>query len=77
MPRVLAPSLGEAWPSWFVVSLVVQDDTLPWVGQVWVTGVLGVSQVAGVLGVWGGDRMPTFQFQFQNLNYLFLPQMTA
>ena len=45
----------------------------PWVGQVWVTGVLGVSQVAGVLGlgVWRGDRMPTLQFQFQIFSYFF------
>ena len=43
----------------------------PWVGQVWVTGVLGVSQVAGVLGVWRGDRMPNLQFQFQSLMIIF------
>ena len=40
----------------------------PWVGQAWVTGVLGVSQEVGVLGVWRGDRVPTLQFQFQILN---------
>ena len=44
----------------------------PWVGQVWVTSVLVVSEVAGVLGMWRGDCMPTFQFQFQILNYFSL-----
>ena len=29
MPCVLAPSLDEAWPPWFVVSLIVYDATLP------------------------------------------------
>ena len=43
----------------------------PWVGQVWVTGVLGVSHVAGVLGVWRGDRVPSLQFQFQILSLFF------
>ena len=43
----------------------------PWVGQVWVTGVLGVSQVAGVLGVWRGDGMPTLHFQFQIFEFFF------
>ena len=43
------------------------------------TGVLGVLQVTGVLGVWRGDvlgvwrgdRTPTLQFRFQILNYFF------
>ena len=35
------------------------------------TGVLGVSQVAGVLSVWRGDRMPTLQFQFQIFLFFF------
>ena len=51
----------------------------------WVTGVLGVLQVTGVLGVWRGDvlgvwrgdRMPTLQFQFQIFNYYLLSQMTS
>ena len=40
----------------------------PSVGQAWVTGVLGVSLVAGVLGVRGGETaclLSNFNFRFQ------------
>ena len=37
-----------------------------WIGQVCVTGVLGVSYVAGVLGVGRGDRIPTRNSTFSD-----------
>ena len=67
---MLAPSLGEAWPSWSpqVVSLIVHDATLPlgWASL----GDRCPGCVAG--GGWRGDRMPTSQFHFQILNYFIL-----
>ena len=52
--------------------------TLPlgWASMM-VAGVLGVSQAAGVFGLWRGDHMPTLQFQFQILNSFFLSQITS
>ena len=49
----------------------------PSVGQAWVTGVLGVSLVAGVLGVRGGETaclLSNFNFRFQ---FFFFKQKTA
>ena len=61
LPSLVKLGLGGLH-KWF--RLLSMTLLYPGVEQVWVTGVLAVSQMAGVLGVWREDHMPTLQFQF-------------